>query len=111
MLREFNRVLCQNGKLVFSVHHPFMDFAYFKRDNSFLNELLNDEWQTSEGPVNVQFYRRPLSSVISSLSGAGFLIENILEPMPTEQFRVIQPNTYERLTKLPQFLFISAIKA
>jgi SAM-dependent methyltransferase len=110
VMSEFNRILSKDGILVFSVHHPFMDFTYFKRDNYFLTELLTDEWQTTDGPINVQFYRRPLSKIFSSLIEAGFAIENILEPMPTEQFKLIQPNTYEKLTRFPQFLFIRARK-
>lgn len=110
LMNEFNRVLKKEGQLIFSVHHPFMDFTYFKRENYFLTELLNDEWQTNDRKVKVQFYRRPLNQIIAPVINTGFIIDKLLEPMPTEQFKINQPNTYDRLTKKPQFLFIRAKK-
>lgn len=111
VMREFNRILKKEGELVFSVHHPFMDFTVFKRENYFMTELLDDEWDTHNGKVKVQFYRRPLSKIIASVIEAGFVIEKLLEPMPTEQFKMEQPKVYDRLTKNPQFLFIKARKS
>lgn len=110
VLSEFNRILKENGLLVFSVHHPFMDFTIFKKENYFLTELLDDEWNTNNGKVKVQFYRRPLCDIITSVIDAGFIIEKLLEPMPIEQFKIEQPNIYDKLTKKPQFLFIRAKK-
>lgn len=110
VMSEFNRILTKDGLLIFSVHHPFMDFTVFKRDNYFLTELLEDEWDTQNGKVKVQFYRRPLSQIFSAVLEAGFLIENVLEPMPTEEFKAALPDIYQRLTQKPQFLFIKARK-
>ncbi|AOZ77282.1 methyltransferase type 11 [Clostridium pasteurianum] len=110
VMSEFNRILKKNGQLIFSIHHPFMDFTVFNKENYFLTELLNDEWNTNNGKVKVQFYRRPLSKIITSVIDSGFVIEKLLEPMPTEQFKSKQPKIYDRLTKKPQFLFIRAKK-
>lgn len=110
VMSEFHRVLVRGGLLIFSVHHPFMDFTVFQRDNYFLTELLEDEWDTQQGKVKVQFYRRPLNQIISAVVDAGFVIEKLLEPMPTEEFMTAQPDAYERLTHRPQFLFIKARK-
>jgi len=108
---EFIRILKSAGILVFSIHHPFMDFTFFKKENYFLTELLNDEWETPKGKVKVQFYRRPLNKIISSVIDAGFIIEKLLEPMPTEKFKELKPQVYEKLTNKPHFLFIRARKA
>jgi len=110
VMTEFNRVLKPGGSLVFSVHHPFMDFTYFNRENYFLTEIVEDEWETNQGKVKVQFYSRPLSSIISPVIDAGFIIEKLLEPMPTEKFKELHPTTYEKLTRKPQFLFLQARK-
>jgi len=59
VMAEFNRVLRPLGPLVFSVHHPFMDFTYFNRENYFATEIIQDAWQTNKGKIKVQFYRRP----------------------------------------------------
>lgn len=111
VMSEFHRVLGADGTLVFSVHHPFMDFTVFNKENYFLTELLDDEWDVGTGKVQVQFYRRPLSSIITSVLEAGFTLEALLEPMPTEDFRQALPESYEKLTRRPQFLFIRASKA
>jgi len=49
VMSEFNRILKETGRLVFSVHHPFMDFTVFNRENYFLTELLDDEWEKEQG--------------------------------------------------------------
>lgn len=110
VLNEFHRILTSGGTLVMSVHHPFMDFTLFNRDNYFLTELLDDEWNTPHGKVAMQFYRRPLNAIFSYVLESGFIIEKVDEPMPTEAFKQVLPETYERLTKRPQFLFIRARK-
>ncbi|MEC9489285.1 MAG: methyltransferase domain-containing protein [Halanaerobium sp.] len=110
LLKEFNRVLQEGGYLIFSVHHPFMDFTYFNCDNYFALELLEDEWSTDKGKIKVNFYHRPLIQIISPVVHNGFIIEEILEPMPTEKFRDVRPDAYIKLTKRPQFLFVRARK-
>lgn len=108
VMKEFNRILVDEGKLVFSVHHPFMDYSYFDVDDYFDIKLLQDKW--GEPEVEVEFYRRPLSEIIRPVTENGFVIEKITEPMPTEKFKKELPEAYERLTKKPQFLFVRAKK-
>lgn len=103
-LREFHRVLKPQGALVFSTHHPFMDWKLFNKEDYFATELLEDEWEIGK----VSFYRRPLTAISQDLDSAGFLIEQLLEPQPTENFRHVNPEGYERLTKNPWFLFVRA---
>jgi SAM-dependent methyltransferase len=107
---EFNRIIKINGELVFSIHHPLMEFIYFKRENYLDIELLDDEWNMEEEKIKVQFYRRPLNKVFQPLIDNGFHIEKILEPEPTEEFKEKLPEVYERLLKRPNFLFIKARK-
>lgn len=110
VFREFYRVLAPLGYLVFSVHHPFMDFTRFKRENYFSTEIIEDVWSTHQGMVEVQFYRRPLKEIVNPLLQGGFLLEALEEPMPTEEFHREMPEVYDRLTKNPTFLFIRARK-
>ncbi len=56
---EFYRILKKSGILVFSLHHPFMDFTVFNRENYFLKELLTDEWQTHKGKEEVPCVTAP----------------------------------------------------
>lgn len=108
VMNEFARILQPGGYLIFSVHHPFMDYTDFHCENYFLTTLLEDEWETNRGKVKVQFYRRPLSAIVSPVIAAGFIIDNLLEPPPTEEFSKLHPRVFEKLTKQPHFLFIRA---
>lgn len=106
-LRELHRVLKPQGTLVFSTHHPFNDWKLFNREDYFTTELLDDEW---EDVGQVSFYRRPLTAICDALHTAGFWIERLLEPLPTEEFRQLDPPNYERLKRNPWFLIIRARK-
>ena len=106
VLSEFNRVLKAGGILVFSTHHPFMDWKLFKTEDYFATELLHDEWEMGK----VRFYRRPLTTMSKDLLAAGFAIERLLEPTPTEDFHRVHPEGYERVLRNPWFLCIRARK-
>ncbi|HLX94758.1 MAG TPA: class I SAM-dependent methyltransferase, partial [Verrucomicrobiae bacterium] len=103
---EFHRILKPQGVLVFSTHHPFMDWKFFNKEDYFAVELLEDEWDIGK----VTFYRRPLTDMSQALDAAGFFIERLLEPRPTEDFRRVNPEGYERHTKNPLFLVVRARK-
>lgn len=104
VFREFHRVLRPDGCLLFSTHHPFMDWQEFQREDYFATELLTDEWDVG----TVTFYRRPLSAMIAALAEAGFWVERLVEPQPTEEYRQAKPGWYEKLMRCPWFLIIRA---
>ncbi|KYC35632.1 methyltransferase type 11 [Scytonema hofmannii PCC 7110] len=111
VFREFHRILSPKGLLQFSTHHPFMDFLFFEKENYFATELLEDSWEGYGGkPVCVRFYRRPLSVMTSALTNTGFVMEQIIEPHPTEECKRLYPEAYERLTTKPGFLIFRAHK-
>ena len=87
VFREFHRILNLNGVLVFSTHHPFMDWKLHNKEDYFAVELLEDEWEIGK----VRFYRRPLTAISQALDSTGFFIERLLEPQPTEDFRRVHP--------------------
>src|SRR5215469_11370486 len=106
VFQEFYHILKPDGVVIFSTHHPFMDWKFFKRDNYYATEMLEDQWEIGK----IQFYRRPITAISQDLDTAGFFIERLLEPQPTEDFRRVNPEEYDRLTKNPQFLVIRARK-
>lgn len=111
VFREFNRILLPEGLFLFSTHHPFLDYLLFEKTDYFAQELIEDEWQSfGDKPVKVRFYRRPLNSMIDSLTNAGFALENIIEPRPTEECKQLYPQDYEKLSTKPWFLIILARK-
>jgi SAM-dependent methyltransferase len=69
-LREFHRILRPEGHLVFSTHHPFMDFTVFGRPDYFARELLHDPWERRGQSFDVYFYRRPLREIVQAVLDA-----------------------------------------
>ncbi len=64
-----------------------------------------------QAPVDVPTYRRPLTAITETLTSSGFTIERILEPLPTEEFKRADPESYEQLSRLPGFICFRARKA
>lgn len=60
--------------------------------------------------VLVPSYRRPMQAVINPLIRAVFTLERILEPLPTQEFRLKEPEEYAELSRTPGFMFVRAVK-
>jgi len=101
---EFHRILRESGLLIFSVGHPFMEFVLRSRRNYFATELVETDWTGFDICVRMSSYRRPLSAMISPLARAGFVVEQIIEPRPTEECKHKDLEAYEKLSKQPGFL-------
>ena len=111
VFREFNRVLVEGGRFVFSVHHPF--FLDLKTETNvgedyFSVQQLEEDWLAFG--LKIPAYRRPLGAMTLTLWEAGFVIEQIVEPKPTEECLEACPEHFERLSKHPVFLCFSARK-
>ncbi len=83
---EFFRVLRPGGALVVSTQHPVMDWLR-KGGSYFDTKLEADTWRTPHGDQPVRFWREPLSALCTAATSAGFLIENLTEPLPAESMR------------------------
>lgn len=101
---EFARLLVPGGFLVFSVPHPFDEFPLDDDEDYFAVERRVKEWS-----VDVPYYRRPLTEVFGPLLEAGFRIDAVAEPRPTERFRERWPERYEKESKRPVFLCVRAL--
>ena len=105
---EFARLLRPSGTLVFSTHHPVHDAASIL-DPGYLNaELIEEEWEWLG--AKMRYYRRPLRDLTEPLADAGFVIERLCEPTPSEELRLRAPKGYDRLRRLPAFIFVRARK-
>ncbi|NUM70665.1 MAG: methyltransferase domain-containing protein [Ignavibacteriaceae bacterium] len=110
VILEFYRVLKPKGIIVISVDHPFFDYDFFGADNYFKSENVRCVWRGFGKPIEVNHFRRPLSEYTDPFTDNGFLIEKILEPKPTSEFRDADPRHYKELNKFPSFICIRAIK-
>jgi SAM-dependent methyltransferase len=106
---EFRRILKPEGRLLFSVHHPFMDIKLSVNDNYFSTELIVDKWKRQGKLIEVPFYRRPLHLILNETLEY-FSIEKVIEPQPTKEFKIKEPEKYERLMKNPHFIIVKALK-
>jgi 2-polyprenyl-3-methyl-5-hydroxy-6-metoxy-1,4-benzoquinol methylase len=107
MFFEWARLLRPQGMLVFSTHHPIhqpsiVDPGYLKP------ELIEEKWGWLG--EKMRYYRRPLRDLIDPLTAAGFVIERICEPSPSDTLKAKDPRGYDRLSRLPAFLFVRARK-
>jgi SAM-dependent methyltransferase len=105
-LAEFRRVLAPGGWLLFSTHHPAADAARLPAGASYFDVVQEEDFWERVGTV--RFYRRPLMAIGDALAGAGFGIQRIIEPHPTEEFRALKPSAYERLLRQPEFILVLA---
>ena len=108
-LSEFNRLLAEGGRLVFSTHHPFMDHQLTGRDNYFETYSFTETWQRGEKSITMRFWHRPLHAMVDALNSAGFHIDTLSEPQPDPGTRSRFPEAYRSLTTEPRFF--SAVKS
>ncbi len=112
VLREFNRVLKQDGLLVFSADHPFdNDYRFTEQGNYYEVEQVEETWTTFGFELKMPIYRRPLGAMVNPLISAGFKLEKIWEPTPVKEFGSHYPEEYERLCRQPGFVCFRARKS
>lgn len=99
-LREIHRVLRDTGSVVLSTHHPASDWHRLG-GSYFADEMYDDTWST--GWV-MRYRRRPLQTITSEFTQAGFRIDELVEPRPAQAMLTSSPRTYERLRQEPGFI-------
>lgn len=105
-LREFHRVLRPGGALVLSRQHPTGDWLRHG-GNYFEARVIEETW--SKG-WQVRYWLSPLEQTCDELRQAGFLIEQLREPRPTQRANELDPERYQRLSTQPTgFLAIRAV--
>ncbi len=72
-------------------------------------ELTEVWWKGFGEPVLLPSYRLPLQAITDALRDAGFTIDRLVEPRPTEDYRKADPEGYEDVKWRPSFLCIRAL--
>ncbi|MFH1689763.1 MAG: class I SAM-dependent methyltransferase [Candidatus Eisenbacteria bacterium] len=111
LFQEFSRVLRSSGCVVFSVGHPCSDYTLNDTDDYFSTELRDYTWRGFGAPIVVPCYRRPFSHMIDPIVRAGFSIERMVEPVPTQEFAEVKPEEYAQLIRRPRVLCVRARKS
>lgn len=106
LFNDARRVLKDGGSFFFSTHHPMADFEASPSGNYFSRELIIEEWDTIGHPVEVQFYRRSLTELFNTIANARLYVANLSEGCPAEAMKEVDPESYDHLSKNPNFIFI-----
>jgi SAM-dependent methyltransferase len=104
-LGELRRVLSPQGALVFSTHHPTMDWMLSSPDDYFAVKQVTDTWSKGGRDFAVSFWRRPLTAMCEAIAAAGFVIERLVEPAPLPELAQRNPHANEEIRTSPRFLF------
>ena len=105
---EFKLILKPNGLFQFSCGHPAFDAEYYGTGNYFDVEQVECTWTGFGKKVVMPSFRRSLQDVLMPLIESGFTIQQVLEPLPTEEFRRNDPKRFASLMHRPGFLCVQA---
>ncbi len=115
------KILKPNSYFLFSCGHP----VRFAMDNYKLemkkNEVTGERTFVGDylakrkivdalGKNTANVWTMPFGDISSAISSSGFLIEKIVEPRPLKELKEVDLSTYERLSKLPEFVIFKLIK-
>ena len=110
IINDFYRVIKNNGKLYISIHHPFTDFLYLKKESYFAKYFVEDTWGSKGKPFIVHYYTRSLTDILKPFLNSRFNITTIEEPLPTLKCKELAPDIYLRLLEKPAFIFFTLEK-
>lgn len=120
LVSDIYNLLNEGGYFIFSQEHPLttalLTQNYWTRnaDNEHIHYNLTTYALEGERKVTwivdgVIKYHRTMSSIINSLSNAGFIIDKILEPIPSKEIMDQYPS-YKKCIHKPDFLLIKVKK-
>ena len=119
-LAEVARVLTSDGTFAACVLHPFAEAGSFEAREPGARFIVDGSY-FDEGDYRLTFRRggheitfssrrSTLATYVSAFAAAGFTVATVAEPRPDPRAVERDPSE-ERWTRLPLFLFVSAVKA
>ena len=109
-MKEFYRILSPGGALVFSVQHPLDFETQHSKEYYFKKRKVTHRTRDLDEDYVVKYYHRTLTEIFQSVIGAGFNIVNVVEPIPTTEFKKRCPDIYEYMLQCPEYLIIRGEK-
>ena len=109
LFKEFKRILKPGGLFQFSCGHPAFDAQYYNTSKYFDVEHVECTWTGFGIEVVMPSYRRPLQEIIMPLIDNDFQVRQVVEPLPTAEFK---KNDFLRslsLVRRPAFLCIQSV--
>lgn len=92
------------GWAVISLDHPFGAPLPTQRGGYFDTELATDTWRKGDVEVSQQFWRRPLSATLDAFAAAGFVVDRVAEPQPSDEALMRFPDELAGLVGVPVFI-------
>jgi len=103
-LRSFASALRPGGWAVISLDHPFGPPLPGQQGGYFDTELVSDTWQKGDVEVSQQFWRRPLGAVLGAFADAGFAVDRVAEPQPSDEALRLFPDDLTGIVGVPVFI-------
>lgn len=103
-LRSFASALRPGGWAVISLDHPFGPPLPGQQGGYFDTELVSATWRKADVEVSQRFWKRPLSAVAGAFADAGFVIDRIAEPQPSQQALDRYPADLAGFAGVPVFI-------
>lgn len=116
LIKNINSLLNENGTLVFSQEHPILTAGEMGVIISDLNQGINIKNYSQDGKRCVEWlgkqvikYHRKLSAIMNTLFENGFIISEVVEPVPSNELIEKNKRMIAELQR-PSYLMIKAIK-
>lgn len=126
-LKEVYRVIKPDSYFLFSCEHPIdsamtrietesekQNVLMVKRDKATNKETIIGDYLThgiiGDKNWDVTRWHKSISEICQEISDSGFVITNIVEPIPLPEMEKVHPSNYLKLLKIPYFLIFKLKK-
>ena len=129
LLAEAYRVLKPGSEFLFSCEHPVVTAMEFKEQSdeqkvwslriernkkAGVANIEGDYLHQHPTPVGISIdvttWHRSFNQMFSEISGAGFAVKNLVEPLPLPEMKKLSPSVYKALSFVPDFLIMQLEK-
>lgn len=114
IFKEISRVLKDNGRFVFSMHHPFNNNFNVKKEPTGMQVTAlpyfnSDKYYWKMCDEKIPSYHQTFEVIFNSAKDAGFIFTNLIETKPDKRHKA-DWDSYEYTSTYPTFLVIEAVK-